>query len=62
MYNTLGAFDTVVIPASSLVDFETFMATLDAVPGVALTIMGALSNIYLKAGDKRFNSRHQRPP
>jgi len=41
--NDLRAIKAVVVPASAVADFETFVAALDAVPGVGLAVMGFLA-------------------
>ena len=58
--NDSGAFEAVVIPAPPVADLESLVATLDAVPGIALTVVRALGYIHLGAGAKGSNPRHAR--
>ncbi len=50
--NGRRAFKAVVIPAAAAANLEAFVATLNAVPGVAVAVVGALGYIHLGADHK----------
>ena len=60
--NGSGAFEAVVIPSPPVADLESLVATLNAVPDIALAVVSALSYVHLGSDAKGSNSRHRRPP